>query len=62
MKNSIKTFIFFFICVFSFMLIGCDEKKEKTTPQDIVDAFKENERQQHKKPSRIKDLPKMEIF
>lgn len=60
MKNLIKTFILLSMCVFC--LIGCEEKKEKTKSQDIVDAFKENERQQHKKPSRIKDLPEMEIF
>lgn len=62
MKSSIKALFFCFICIFSFMLIGCEDKEKKASPQDIVDAFKENERQLHKKPSRIKDLPKMEIF
>lgn len=51
-----------FILVFCFSLLGCEEEKEKITPQEIVDAFKENEKQHKKTPSNIEDLPDMIEF
>lgn len=62
MKLISKAFLVVIIVIFSFSLLGCEEKEEKVTPKDVVEAFKENERQHTKKPSSIKDLPEMKIF
>lgn len=57
-----KIFTLLMIVAFSFGLLGCNEEKKnnptaKEIAKEVVEALKENERQQKKKPSSISELP-----